>query len=99
MEKFCVFCGKRPESKTKEHVIPLWLIEKTGDPKRKARFGVDFQKDTPAFREFSFDSLTFPACSDCNSKFSLLESNAKDVVTRLLDREPLSEIDLSFLLD
>lgn len=99
MEKFCVFCGERPESKSKEHVIPRWLIENTGDPKRIARFGVDFQRDPPAFRNFSFDSLTFPACTECNSEFSNLEENAKGVVTRLLNRDPLSEKDLSLLLD
>jgi hypothetical protein len=99
MEKVCVFCGERPESKSKEHVIPLWLIERTGDPRRIARFGVDFYRDPPAFREFSFDSLTFPACTQCNNDFSKLEENAKSVMIRLLGREPLSQTDLSFLLD
>jgi len=32
--KKCVFCGKNPISKTKEHIIPQWLIEYTGDPDR-----------------------------------------------------------------
>jgi hypothetical protein len=30
MAEVCVFCGERPQSKTKEHVIPKWLIEMTG---------------------------------------------------------------------
>ena len=36
----CIFCGKKPEDKTKEHIIPQWLIKKTGDKKRKAFFGM-----------------------------------------------------------
>lgn len=36
----CIFCGKKPEKKTKEHIIPQWLIKKTGDTKRKAFFGM-----------------------------------------------------------
>jgi len=36
----CVFCGKKPENKTKEHILPQWLIKKTGSHKRKAFFGM-----------------------------------------------------------
>jgi len=36
----CIFCGKKPENKTKEHIIPQWLIKKTGNKKRKAFFGM-----------------------------------------------------------
>ena len=39
MEKRCIFCGKVPETKTKEHVIPQWLINMTGDPKRNLHLG------------------------------------------------------------
>lgn len=99
MEKFCIFCGQYPEDKNKEHVIPQWLIERTGDPKRVARFGMNFQKDPPEFREFSFDALTFPACSKCNSDFSDLEERAKTVVEALLGHQALSQIDFSTLLD
>lgn len=99
MRKFCVFCGERPESKNKEHIIPLWLIELTGDPKRRARFGLDLEKETPAVREFSFDSFTFPACSVCNSSFGALEAEAKAVITRVLLCQALSEAHLNILLD
>jgi hypothetical protein len=34
MDKFCVFCGKKPQSKNREHIIPQWLIALTGDPNR-----------------------------------------------------------------
>jgi hypothetical protein len=99
MKKFCVFCGKHPEGKNKEHVIPKWLIERTGDPNRIARFGVDFRKNPPTWREFSFDSLTFPACAKCNGNFSKLEGHAKTVVESLLNHETLSQIELSILFD
>ena len=42
LPKFCVFCGKKPENKNKEHIIPQWLIKLTGDPNRKINLGVDF---------------------------------------------------------
>jgi hypothetical protein len=70
MEEFCVFCGQFAESKSKEHVLPQWLIKMTGEPKRIATLGVDFAKQPFAPRQFSFDTLTFPACSECNNGFS-----------------------------
>jgi hypothetical protein len=97
--KFCIFCGKHPEGKNKEHVIPEWLIELTGDPNRKARFGFDLRSDPPKWREFSFDSLTFPACAKCNNDFSNLESKAKVVIESVLGHQPLSELQLCVLLD
>lgn len=95
--QLCVFCGERPQSKTKEHIIPRWLIEKTGDPKRLARFAYNFSTDRPV--EFAFDQFTFPACQACNEQFSDLESYAKRVLTKLEDLAPLSEIDITFFLD
>lgn len=97
MEKFCVFCGKRPRDKNKEHVLPLWLITLTGDPNRIANFGLDFQKKSA--RKFAFDELTFPACSECNSKFAVLERGAEQVVRRLLAHKPVDTYDLMLLLD
>ncbi|MDD4876793.1 MAG: hypothetical protein PHQ86_06680, partial [Dehalococcoidales bacterium] len=100
MEKVCVFCGERPESKTLEHVIPRWLIEITGDPKRSAHFGFH-RSDGGKFskRIYSFDSFKFPACDECNSYFSSLEGKTKGIVFRLLSEKPLSESELSTLLD
>ncbi|QJB40178.1 hypothetical protein HF324_20870 [Chitinophaga oryzae] len=47
--KYCIFCGEQPQSKTKEHIIPKWLIEMTGDPNRLTFFGRyrDNQKNLP----------------------------------------------------
>ena len=99
MEKVCVFCGEAPQDKNKEHILPNWLIELTGDPKRVARFGIDFHKTPFAFREFAFDSLVFPACSNCNERFGKLEEVIKPIFVRLLAYLPLSSEELILLLD
>jgi hypothetical protein len=70
MEKICVFCGERPERKTNEHVLPKWLIRLTGDPSRRAMFGLGIQGSDVKARIFSFDAFKFPACRDCNELFS-----------------------------
>jgi hypothetical protein len=31
-EKFCLFCAALPSGKTKEHVVPRWLLRMTGKP-------------------------------------------------------------------
>jgi len=80
MEEFCVFCGQFPESKGKEHVLPQWLIKMIGEVKRIATFGVDFAKQPFAPRQFSFHTLTFPACSQCNNGFSRLEAAAEPML-------------------
>src|SRR5215472_6482500 len=97
MEKFCVFCGKRPRDKNREHVLPRWLIALTGDPNRVAQFGLDFQNRR--VRRFAFDALTFPACSKCNSGFAVLEARAEQVVRKLLGHQAVRESDLMLFLD
>lgn len=101
LKKHCVFCGKKPQDKSKEHVVPRWLIELTGDPSRNANFG--FNKDptqkTLTPRSFAFDKFTFPACSACNQKFSGLEANVKKTMMSVLNAEPVSVPSLSELLD
>jgi hypothetical protein len=89
MKKFCVFCGKRPISKTSEHVIPEWLIKHTGDPNRKGRFG--FDRETRKPREFSFDEFKFPACDQCNNDFNILEKAVKPIVINILQEEAMSD--------
>lgn len=99
MEKFCVFCGRPPQDKNKEHVIPQWLIKMTGNPNRTAAFGVDMMKKPFAPRLFSFDSLTFPACSNCNEAFSNLETATEPVVRKLLSEQAVNENEFITLLD
>ena len=88
MEKICVFCGKRPLSKNMEHVLPRWLIEETGDPKRIVPLGIEWR--TQRLRKFSFNQLMFPACVKCNSDFSVLENEARGIMNDILNKMPLS---------
>jgi hypothetical protein len=99
MEKFCVFCGQAPQDKNREHVVPSWLIEMTGDPNREGNFGIDFTKKPFKVRKFSFDSLVFPACLACNERFGNLEATVKPIFVRMLAYQPLSSDDLILLLD
>jgi hypothetical protein len=99
-DSFCIFCGERPTSKSKEHVLPQWLLKLTGDPKRQLIVGPFLSKlDEEAFRKQSFDSLHFPACEVCNNRFSSLEAVAKSAIEKLLAEQPLSAKDFHCLLD
>ncbi|EGQ7843332.1 MULTISPECIES: hypothetical protein [Vibrio] len=100
MSKFCIFCGAKPKDKSREHVIPQWLIGLTGSPKREAFFGVtkneaDFGKP----RVYPFARFTFPACSVCNAKYGKLESQVKPVVLKILNEDGVTSEELSSLLD
>ncbi|HOP10891.1 MAG TPA: hypothetical protein PK629_05310 [Oscillospiraceae bacterium] len=97
MGKYCAFCGESPIDKTKEHIIPKWLIEYTGDLNRNIRVGLDFDKKEE--RIFSFNQLTLPACNICNNKFSELEANAKKVILELVENNSLTVSNMSVLLD
>jgi hypothetical protein len=99
MKTFCIFCGLSPEAKTKEHVIPRWLIRATGKPNRIASFGVDLSKSPLRMRRFAFDALTFPACHKCNATFGSLEATAKPVLESVLAEEPISARKFHVLLD
>ncbi|GAG83166.1 unnamed protein product [marine sediment metagenome] len=100
MEKVCVFCGNQPESKTSEHVLPQWLIELTGNPKRKAEFGYKhLENGKLAKRKFSFDAFKFPACKSCNQSFSEFEAKTKGIAHKIITEDPLSSSELSTLLD
>jgi hypothetical protein len=100
MEKFCVFCGEKPEGKNTEHVIPQWLIELTGDPNRKAFFGYEEWLNTNSKeRAFSFDSFKFPSCVLCNQAFSSLEELTKPIICKILSEESISATEFNILLD
>ena len=99
MEKFCLFCGKLPKSKSMEHVIPRWLIELTGEPKRKISLGINFNKPSEPLREYSFNSFRFPSCANCNHKFSELEDNASLIIKSMIAKEPINSNQISILLD
>ena len=100
MAKVCVFCGEKPDEKSKEHVVPRWLIELTGDPKREAFLGFikDFKNGFKE-RKFSFDQLTFPACLSCNNKYADLEGNVKPVLVKILNENEVTTEEMSLFLD
>jgi hypothetical protein len=98
VDKFCVFCGEKPESKTNEHILPLWLIELTGDPSRQVVLGHKKVVGMPE-RKFSFNSFKFPSCDACNSNFSNLENQTKDIMLKMLSDETLSQHALNTLLN
>ncbi len=98
MDKFCVFCGQRPEGKSNEHVLPQWLIQLTGDPNRVAVLGYKKEPGLPE-RKYSFKSFVFPSCENCNNQFAPLEEEARSVIVKMLASEPLSATDLNTLFD
>lgn len=95
--KYCVFCGEKPDDKNKEHILPQWLIELTGDPKRVVPFCRDFT--TNKIIKYDWSSFVFPACQICNDRYSKLESNVKPIVVGLLNRESISSFNIILLLD
>lgn len=99
MSKFCVFCGSKPEGKTKEHVVPRWLIQMTGNPKRQARFGLVKTHSGIEERSHSFDQFTFPACEACNNEFANMEDQVKPIIERILTCGDITAEELSLIMD
>ena len=99
-QKFCIFCGKKPEGKTKEHVLPKWLIEMTGGKKRTANFGINkaFSPEK-IHRQFSFKQFVFPACDNCNNFYSALEEKIKPILIDILQEKEISSFQLSLFMD
>lgn len=96
-----MFCGNKPERKNNEHIIPKWLIELTGDPNRKISIGAVWDSKLMNFgsKKFAFDQFQFPSCESCNSRYSELELNAKNVVLCMLSDGALSGDDFLILFD
>ncbi|MHA4870821.1 hypothetical protein ACXZ1M_24320 [Duganella sp. PWIR1] len=84
--------------KTKEHVIPQWLMRLTGDPKRIAGFSSIGDRGKNA-RAFAFDAFHFPACDTCNNDWAALEDKAKVVVEKILRSGPIKPEEWNTLLD
>lgn len=99
MKKFCIFCGNKPDSKSKEHIIPKWLLKFTGDPNREVYLGRNWLDPKLSKRVFRWSSYTFPACTSCNTEFSQLEEAAKKVVENLVELKPLTPSQFEILLD
>jgi hypothetical protein len=86
--RLCVFCGQYPDGKTREHVIPYWLLEYTGDPRRVVTFGRDFSRAYAPIR-YSWSNFVAPACNSCNERFSALEAEVKPIIMALTGKEAL----------
>jgi hypothetical protein len=93
----CVFCGAPPASKSKEHVIPQWLLKHVGVKDETVRMG--FQPQTGELRQMVYKSFTFPACQKCNNDASTLEATTKPIILKLLSCEPVSQNEFCTLLD
>ena len=93
-EKFCIFCGKTPENKNLEHVIPQWLIRMTSR-ERKDVFSLHPDHD----KHIPFIQFKFPACTTCNTKYAHMEALAKPVIEKVLAGQSISGSEASLLMD
>ncbi|WP_114773503.1 hypothetical protein [Vibrio cholerae] len=98
-KKFCVFCGKKPSKKNKEHIIPRWLIELTGDLNREILVGRDWNNGTLEKRTFRFSSYTLPSCKKCNDDFGILERETKPILIDIMNEKAVSSEAVNKLLD
>ncbi|HBP27131.1 MAG TPA: hypothetical protein DD611_04115 [Alphaproteobacteria bacterium] len=89
----CIFCGKKPENKNKEHVIPQWLSKLVGSYDHICNFGLLTEK------HITFGKLTFPACTACNTKFGELEAAAKIVLEKVMAGNAITATEINTLLD
>ncbi|MGR5389108.1 hypothetical protein [Vibrio crassostreae] len=100
MSKYCIFCGNKPKEKSREHIIPQWLIELTGDPKRDAFFGANkLGTQTGEVRKYPFKHFTFPACVSCNTNYGKLEAEVKPIVLKILEESRLLSEEISLFLE
>jgi hypothetical protein len=90
-DRNCIFCGNPPAERSREHVIPQWLIEITGEPTREWNLGVQFDEGSGVYRErkFSANQFQFPACDACNGRYSALEGRVKGYILKIGTKEPL----------
>jgi len=95
--KFCVFCGKEPKDKTREHILPQWLIELTGKPNRVVNFGINYEDNKTI--TFAWSQFVVPACEKCNSEYSDLEAKVKPLIEKTLLRKALPAKDWITILD
>jgi hypothetical protein len=99
MKKTCVFCGEHPISKTKEHVLPSWLLGMTGGLNRPLHLPLLRNKFEKPERPMSFGSFHFPACESCNFNFSSLENTVKPIVERMMAGGGITNEEVSTFLD
>jgi hypothetical protein len=96
----CVFCGAAlaKSDRTKEHVLPMWLLRMTGDPNRQFQLGSNLVTGDAWLRAAS--SITFPACGPCNQNYGKgLEVQAHKIVRAIQDGKSISISNAYRLLD
>lgn len=100
MEKFCVFCGNKPENKNLEHIIPEWLIKLTGDFDRLIKIGPiwDSKNGQLSNRDFNFSNFSFPSCKACNDNYANLEGQVSTIARNILLENPISSEEFSTFL-
>ncbi len=100
LSKRCVFCGRIPDSKTVEHVVPKWLP-------RMAEAEGDFVQFAPLFRDGNFEgdptlirwsSFQFPACKRCNEGSAAAEARASSIFKNLVSGRLVNGLEISHLL-
>jgi hypothetical protein len=97
MKKICVFCGKPPENKNKEHILPQWLLKMTGKPNRIVKFGYNYLAEKEII--FDWKSLTVPACTKCNKNYGKLEGEVRPIVEKLTNKAEINSNEAIKLLD
>jgi len=97
-QRLCVFCGQKTNAKTREHVVPYWLLKLTGDPRRVVTFGQNYDKDKEPIR-YSWSNFVTPACNACNDQYANLEGQVKPIIEALQRREALPVSAYIYLLD
>jgi hypothetical protein len=98
MEKSCIFCGKKPHDKNKEHIIPKWLIKLTGNPNRIFYLGTPWLHNSSG-RNHSANQFQFPACNECNDRFSELEESSRNTINKILSCSKITTREIDLILD
>jgi hypothetical protein len=96
----CVFCGTAvgKAARSREHIIPMWLLRATGDPHRKIKIDSDPVTGADIVRPAS--TFHFPACEKCNETYGRkLETQAKKAMEGLFDGKSLTVSQCYWLLD
>jgi hypothetical protein len=95
--RYCVFCGQPAANKNREHILPKWLLELTGDPSRVVTMAFDPGSGEPI--KFAWSALVMPACEVCNAEYSALEGAVKPILLALLERQSVTSRQYFLLLD
>jgi len=95
--KICVFCGKKPHNKNKEHIIPQWLMKLTDTYQKEMSVGSNWS--TGHEQVFNFSNFTFPSCTDCNTSYGIKEARIKPIIEKVLKDYHVSKKEIIELLD